>query len=73
MLKFTIIGVTAALLSLAGLTAASADIPDCLKAPNADTCPTFGSPSPATSAPNYGQHRTMRHGRYYRTAPAYQG
>jgi hypothetical protein len=73
MLRLTIIGVTATLLSLAGLTAASADIPDCLKAPNADSCPTFGNPTSATSAPNYVPHRAMRHGRYYRTAPAYQG
>lgn len=42
----TAIGLTALSLTLAALTPALADVPQCMKQPNADTCPTLGVPDP---------------------------
>jgi hypothetical protein len=49
MLRTTAIGLAAAL-SLAALSPALADVPNCMKQPNADTCPTMGAPTPAAAA-----------------------
>jgi hypothetical protein len=61
MLRTTAIGLAAAL-TLAAFTPALADIGQCAKQPNADTCPTMGAPSkaPAQNAP-----KTIRHTRYH--------
>jgi hypothetical protein len=66
MLKTTTIGLVAvALLSLAAMTPASADIGQCAKQPNADTCPTMGAPSPSKvsnqAAPKSIRHAHSRH------------
>ena len=56
MLRTTAIGLAAAAsLTLAALTPALADVPQCMKQPNADTCPTMGAPSKAAAraAPNH--------------------
>jgi hypothetical protein len=51
MLRTTAIGLAVtASLSLAGLTPALADIPACMAHPNADTCPTFGAPTPSKAS-----------------------
>ena len=63
MLRTTAIGLAAAAsLTLAALTPALADVPQCMKQPNADTCPTMGAPSKAAAqaAPN-----NVRHTRYH--------
>ena len=63
MLKTTAIGLAAAAsLTLAALTPALADVPQCMKQPNADTCPTMGAPSKAAAqaAPSH-----IRHTRYH--------
>lgn len=75
MLRTTALGLAAAAsLSLAALTPALADVPTCVKQPNADTCPTFGSPTPSAAATYEAPHRHMRHG-HYRAIPenAYSG
>jgi hypothetical protein len=61
MLRTTAIGLAAAL-SLAALSPALADVPNCMKQPNADTCPTMGAPSKAAAqvAP-----KNIRHTRYH--------
>jgi hypothetical protein len=57
MLRKTAIGLaTTAALSLAALTPAFADVPQCVKQPNADSCPTFGLPTPPNSAPKNIKH-----------------
>jgi hypothetical protein len=57
MLRNTAIGLaTTAALTLAALTPASADVGQCTKQPNADSCPTFGSPTPSNSAPKNIKH-----------------
>ena len=42
---------TTAALTLATLTPAFADMPQCMKQPNTDSCPTFGQSTPTNSAP----------------------
>jgi hypothetical protein len=49
MLRTTAIGLAALWLTLAALTPALADVPQCMKQPNADTCPTMGAPSKVTA------------------------
>jgi hypothetical protein len=69
MLRTTAIGVAAvALLSLAALTPASADVGNCVKQPNADTCPTMGAPTPSKLS-NQGAPKNIRHA-HSRHAPA---
>ena len=63
MLKTTTIGLAALSLTLAALSPAQADIGQCAKQPNADTCPTMGAPSkaPAQNAPKNIRHTHYRH------------
>lgn len=59
MLRTTAISLAAAAsLTLAALTPALADVGQCAKQPNADTCPTMGAPSKAAAqaAPNHVKH-----------------
>jgi hypothetical protein len=57
MLRKTAIGLaTTAALSLAALTPAFADVSQCVTQPNADSCPTFGLPTPPNSAPKNIKH-----------------
>jgi hypothetical protein len=62
MLKTTTIGLAALSLTLAALSPALADVGQCAKQPNADTCPTMGAPSKAAAqvAP-----KNIRHTRYH--------
>jgi hypothetical protein len=62
MLKTTTIGLAALSLTLAALSPALADVGQCAKQPNADTCPTMGAPSKA-SAQN--APKNIRHTRYH--------
>jgi hypothetical protein len=65
MLRTTAIGLAAAAsLTLAALTPALADIPSCMKQPNADTCPTMGAPTPAKAAAQTAPSH-VRHTRYH--------
>jgi hypothetical protein len=65
MLRTTAIGLAAAAsLSLAALTPAFADVPQCMKQPNADTCPTMGTPTPS-KASEQGGPRNIKHTRYH--------
>lgn len=70
MLRPTAIGLAALSLTLATLTPALADVPQCMKQPNADTCPTMGAPAktPAQATPN-----RIRHTRYHAPQPANNG
>jgi hypothetical protein len=68
MLRTIAIGVAAtAALSLAALTPALADVPTCMKQPNADTCPTMGAPTPKASQQT--APKNLRH-THYRYEPA---
>ena len=64
MTRTILIGLAAASLSLAALTPALADIGACAKAPNADTCPTFGQPTSPGVAAQPREYRSQRHARY---------
>lgn len=64
MLRTTAIGLAALSLTFAALTPALADVPQCEKQPNADTCPTMGPPSPG-KASEQGAPRNFRHTRYH--------
>ena len=67
MLRNIAIGLaTVASLTLAALTPALADVPNCMKQPNADTCPTMGAPSKLS---NQGAPKNIRHVHSHR-APA---
>lgn len=69
MLRNTAIGLAVtASLSLAALTPALADVPNCMKQPNADTCPTMGAPTPSKLS-NQGAPKNIRHVHSHR-APA---
>jgi hypothetical protein len=71
MLRTTAIGLAAAAsLTLAALTPALAEIPSCMKQPNADTCPTMGAPTPAKAAAQTAP-KSVKHV-HYRHAPAPQ-
>jgi hypothetical protein len=72
MLRYTAIGLAALSLSLAALTPVRADIPGCMKQPNADTCPTMGVQTP-TNVPGQGTHWSPRHSRYHATHAPYKG
>ena len=51
MLRTTTIGlITAASLTLVPLSSALADISGCMKQPNADSCPTMGTPTPSKAS-----------------------
>jgi hypothetical protein len=56
------------LLVLGAMTPALADIANCMKYPNADTCPTMGAPTPAKAA-QQAAPRHLRH-THYRYAPS---
>ena len=47
---------TTAALTLAALTPAFADVPQCMKQPNTDSCPTLGLPTPPNIAPKNIKH-----------------
>jgi hypothetical protein len=65
MLRTTAISLAAAAsLTLAALTPALADVPQCEKQPNADTCPTMGAPSPSKAAAQVAP-KNIRHTRYH--------
>ena len=65
MLRKTAIGLaTTAALTLAVLTPAFADMPQCMKQPSADSCPTFGLPPPANSAPKNIAPKNIKHTHY---------
>ena len=44
--------------------AAFADVAQCMKQPNADTCPTMGTPTPS-KASEQGAPRNIKHTRYH--------
>jgi hypothetical protein len=69
MTRTIVIGLAAASLSLAALTPALADIGACAKAPNADTCPTMGAPTPAPGASEQRTTRGSGHARYHGQMP----
>ena len=57
MLRKTTIGLAAtAALTLAAMAPAFAMVPKCVEQPNADSCPTFGLPTPPNSAPKNIKH-----------------
>ena len=65
MLRNTAIGLAVtASLAVATLAPAFADIPKCMAQPNAETCPTFGTPTPSNAseqyAPKSGKHTYYR-------------
>ena len=61
MLRNTAIGLAVtASLSLAALTPGLADVPNCMKQPNADTCPTMGTPTPSKSS-QQGTPKSIKH------------
>jgi hypothetical protein len=61
MLRNIAIGLaTVASLTLVALTPALADVTNCMKEPNADTCPTMGAPTPS-KLPNQGAPKNIRH------------
>jgi hypothetical protein len=67
MLTRTAIGfLTGSVLMLGALPPALADIGQCAKLPNADTCPTFGKPTPPPNAAYETPYKHVRHGHYYR-------
>ena len=70
MSRHTAIGLAVATaLSLAAATPSFADIGNCAKYPNADTCPTMGAPSKAKAAQQVTPKR-LRHTHYrYEQAP----
>ena len=64
MLRNTAIGLIAAVsLTLVPLAPALADVPMCMKQPNADTCPTMGAPT-ASKASEQGAHKRIKHTHY---------
>ena len=66
MLRNTAIGLAVtASLSLAALTPALADVPNCMKQPNADTCPTMGTPAPS-KASQQGPSKSIKHAHSHR-------
>jgi hypothetical protein len=63
MLRSAAIGFAAAgMLIFGALTPALADVPNCMKYPNAETCPTMGQPT-ATKV-GQGTPRYLRHSHY---------
>jgi hypothetical protein len=65
MLRKMIIGLAAAAsLTGAALTPALATIPQCMEAPNADTCPYGGAPKATTTTTHV--HKGIAYGRYHR-------
>jgi hypothetical protein len=66
MLRNTAIGLAVtASLSLAALTPALADVPNCMKQPNADTCPTMGTPTPSKASVQ-GPSKSTKHAHSHR-------
>jgi hypothetical protein len=65
MTRTTIIGLAAVSLTLAALTPALADVPNCMKQPNADTCPTMGSPTPLKASESTAHKSSIKHARYH--------
>jgi hypothetical protein len=65
MLRNTAIGLIAAVsLTLVPLTSALADVPACMKQPNADTCPTMGAPTPSKASAQVAP-KNIRHTHYH--------
>jgi hypothetical protein len=73
MLRTTTIGlITAASLTLVPLSSALADIPGCMKQPNADTCPTMGAPT-LSKASEQATPKPVKHARYHQTQSPNKG
>lgn len=73
MLRTTAIGlVAAASLILFPLSSALADIPGCMKQPNAGTCPTMGAPTPS-KASEQATPKRVKHARYHQTQSPNKG
>jgi hypothetical protein len=65
MLRKTTIGLAAtAALTLAATAPAFAMVPKCVEQPNADSCPTFGLPTPPNSAPKNIAPKNIKHTHY---------
>ena len=64
---------TTAALTLATLTPAFADMPQCMKQPNTDSCPTFGLPTPPNSAPKNIAPKNIKHTHYLGTQSPQRG
>jgi hypothetical protein len=74
MLRKTAIGLaTPAALTLAVLTPAFAAAPQCMEQPNTDSCPTFGLPTPPSSAPKNIAPKKIKHTHYLGTQSPKRG